>query len=198
MNYYAHVTLYPAWDDEHKGALVQEVRRIAPGFVADFRRLLRHGPVAINDFDATAAPAFLRLSEAFPEEEFILVGVGETFEEFSVWARMFVGGQMYVRGLASTWERDQEGERALRRAPAGRRQPAEEGSQERTDDLLRQCDDRLRVLLAAMPPGADRDKVLWFRKALRGFGELARRVGQEVARLQSGQAGQGGRGARAD
>jgi hypothetical protein len=199
MSYHTDITLYAAWDDEHEGALVREVERIAPDFAPEFRRLLRHGPVTMNDFGENAAPVFLRLSEAFPEDEFVLVGVGETLEEFSVWARKFARGRVYVRELASKWRRDEHGERLLRRAPSYRpRQPAEKRSRERFGDLLRQADDGLRDLLARMPPGADREKFLAFGKALRGLGEVARRYGHEAARLRSGQAGPGERGARAD
>ena len=106
MNHVTTATLCVACTPAERLALLRAVREIAPAFLRDFWHMLDGWSVGVNDFAASASPIFLRLSEAFPQHDFVLTGTAEGSEE--VWTRKYARGRAYVQTAADEWKPDKE------------------------------------------------------------------------------------------
>ncbi len=105
MDYFTDI--YMALPRTNEALLLQQLRQIAPTFVPKFRKLLDSDSLSVNSFSESIEPIFVRLSEAFNDDEFILVGIGHSLDN-DTWARRYVRGKVYVRNLQPKWRLEKQ------------------------------------------------------------------------------------------
>jgi DNA-binding MarR family transcriptional regulator len=169
MSYYT--TIFLAQPQAEAEKLVQEVERIDPEFVDEMWQLLNSGSIEVNNLDLSVHPIFLRLSEV-TGEEFIVTGVGENLDE-DMWARKYVRGHVYIRGLAKRWKRDREGERASRQSLTPQQRKAiEKKLQKLSYEMLEGSSDFLNLFFESATSPAERKRLAELEKELRNIKAL--------------------------